>query len=247
MTSEVSSGPAVAAGLWRPNRREALLLAMLPFVAVALLNHHYKDSLLAWGLAWYWAADAVHFVVVPVASWVFLSRTTGLQFADMGLSRLWRQDRYRPRLTWGFAVFVALFMLAAYWPICEIVLRLFRSLGNPVGLNTLMPTGYGAWLVVSFYMAASAALAEELIWRGMAWTYFCAALPARYRRLTYVLATSAVFAVAHSEQGPGGVLAALWFGVLAAGLYTKVRSLWPIVLCHFMVDWIIFGPWSRPG
>lgn len=247
MTSAVSSAPAQTGRLWRPNRREALLLAMLPFVALGLLNHHYKDSLRAWGLAWYWAADALHFVVVPVASWVFLSRATGLQFADMGLPRLWPQDRYRPRLTWGFAVFVALFMLAAYWPVHRMALLHLWSLGNLATFHKLMPAGYGSWLAVSFYMAASAAVAEELIWRGMAWAYFCAAVPVRYRRLAYVLITSVVFAVAHSEQGPAGVLAALWFGVLAAGLYTKVRSLWPIVLCHFMTDWIIFGPWSRPG
>jgi membrane protease YdiL (CAAX protease family) len=98
-------------------------------------------------------------------------------------------------------------------------------------------------LLVATYMSASAAVVEEIAYRALPWLYFREAMAPRWRRTAYVWVTSAVFAACHSEQGPGGVIAAFWFGVVAARLYTRFGSLWPVILGHFVFDMIVFGPW----
>ncbi|MGZ8218369.1 CPBP family intramembrane glutamic endopeptidase [Methylomagnum sp.] len=51
-----------------------------------------------------------------------------------------------------------------------------------------------------------------------------------------------LFAACHSEQGLHGVIAAWVYGLVAALLYVRLRSLWPLVFGHFVIDMIEFWP-----
>jgi membrane protease YdiL (CAAX protease family) len=107
-----------------------------------------------------------------------------------------------------------------------------------------IPKGtFAPHLLVAVYMSATAAVVEEVAYRALPWLYFREAMAPRWRRTVYVVVTSVVFAAVHSEQGPAGVLATFWFGVVAARMYTKFGSLWTVILGHFLFDMVVFGPW----
>jgi hypothetical protein len=222
-------------------RPEAVLAALFPFVALSLLNHFYKAWVFDLGPAWFWLADAVQYLVAPAAGWYFFLRPAGVKPSDYGLK--YGRNSHDRHGGIAFTLFIALLLVAAYWPIHTVANALLAKFsGNFQDVNPKSGT-YFASLIVALYMSATAALVEEGVWRGLSWLYLSAVLPLRWRRFWYVLITATVFAIAHSEQGPGGVMAAFWFGVLAAGLYLKLKTLWPVVLGHFITDLLIFGPW----
>lgn len=221
--------------------REALLLAMFPFIAISLLNHFSIRYLLTVHPAWFWALDLIQFVLAPLIAWQFALRPLKLGQQDYGL--VMPGNKYLPKESAGEMLFAALLMVAAFWPIHVILEGMLWRFGSEIAVRRAMPTALPWSLLVPIYMSVSAALVEEMAYRSLPWLYCSLALPERWRNLVYVAATSLVFAFAHSEQGPAGIFSALWFGLIAATMYLKLRSLWPLVLGHFLIDMIVFGPW----
>jgi membrane protease YdiL (CAAX protease family) len=219
----------------RWSRQQAILAAGFPVVALSALNHFYQVPLYRLHPAWYWLADAMQFVVLPAAAAWFLLRPAGIGWKDLGLGR--------DREPWSL-LFAALLLVMATWPVYAVAERTFWAYApaDNVMTQSLSRDGAAKWLV-PIYLAATAAIVEEVVYRALPWMYLQAVLAPRWRRAGYTLGSSLVFALVHSEQGPGGMLGAFWFGLVAAGLYLKVRSLWPLVLGHFAFDMIEFGPW----
>ena len=96
------------------------------------------------------------------------------------------------------------------------------------------------WLHAADYWGGIAlvALSEELVFRG--------AFPRLIARVggspwIALLASSAVFGLAHWSLGIGSILqtalVGLLFGLCAAGS----RSLWPVIIAHYVVDLVAFG------
>jgi hypothetical protein len=85
----------------RLDRREALLLAIFPFLALSLLNHFYKAPLYAAGPAWLWAADAVQFVLVPTACWLLVLRPAAVTLPELGMESPCRPSTCRRWSGWA--------------------------------------------------------------------------------------------------------------------------------------------------
>ena len=226
---------------WVETRREAVLAAAFPFIALSLLNHFYMEPLYQLSPIAYWIADTAQFVGAPLVGWYFFLRPAGVLPRTYGLAPMSR--RFCRRDGVALTVFVALLLVAAYWPVRLIAIRLFWTLSAPFNHGLVLPDAFLSNFLVAVFMAGSAALVEEAVWRGLTWYYLSQVLPVKGRRFLYVLITSVAFAIAHSEQGPAGVIGAFWFGIIAAGLYTTIRTLWPLVLGHFVADMLVFGPW----
>jgi hypothetical protein len=220
-------------------KQQAILAALFPVVALSLLNHFYEAALYRLHPLWFWASDVVQYVIAPAVGFMVLRRA-GIGLADCGLG--W-QRKGAGRNSIGFVIFVALLLLAVTWPVFRIANAFLWQYAESFSVHGAMPTSRnGKWLV-ALYMSATAAVVEETAYRALPWLYVSAVVPGRWRRVTYVLVTSTVFAISHSEQGPGGVIAAGWFGLIAALMYSGMPLLWPLMLGHFTVDLLLFGPW----
>ena len=218
-------------------RREALLAAMFPFAALALLNGFYKLPLHRVGPAWYWLADALQFVLVPMACAWWVLRPAGIDARALGL----RVDRHGKGQDWGALLFVAAVVLALTWP----VVRMAHVHGWQYAdeLPAVLPMAWGPRLLVAGYMSVTAALVEEVVFRALPWLYLREVVAARWRAPVYLVGSTLLFAMIHAEQGPAGLVSSGWFGLVAAAYYLRMRSLWPPVLAHFALDMLIFGPW----
>lgn len=226
----------------RLDRRQALLVAVFPFVALALLNHFYTARLFSEGVALFWLADLVHFILVPLLAWWLVLRPTGITAADCGLA--WPVRTAGGSMDMGSTVFLAIALVAWTWPVSRVLGLIFWDQCCVFQYQQTMPRAPAAAWLACVYMAATAAVSEELIYRALPWLYAQAVVAERWRRTLYVLVTSLVFALAHSEQGIGGILATFWFGVVAARMYSRHHSLWPLVLGHFLFNLVVYAPRS---
>src|SRR6185436_12249447 len=123
-------------------------------------------------------------------------------------------DRLAARVSWGGLVFTAALLVLMTWP----VMRVTSAYGWQYAdeLPQVLPAAWGPRLLVAMYMAASAALVEEVVFRALPWLYVREVVAPRWRTTVYLVASTALFAMIHAEQGPAGIIAAAWFGAVAA-------------------------------
>ena len=222
--------------------REMLLAAMFPFIGLSLLNTFYRAPLYAAHPAWFWLADAVQFVLVPVACYWLLLRPARIGWADVGLRA--GPDRFVPSKDRpAELVFAVTMFIGAYWPVDFAIWAWTWQYSEPSVVQQALPSSWSGKLLVACYLSAGAAVVEEVMYRALPWLYLRQVVSQRWRRTLYIYLTTIVFALAHSEQGIGGMMGCAWFGWLAARLYLRQGTLWPCVLGHFVVDMLVFGPW----
>jgi membrane protease YdiL (CAAX protease family) len=218
-------------------RRQALLGAIFPFAALALLNGFYKLPLHRVGPAWYWLADVLQFVAVPLLCAWFVLRPAGIDWRALGL----QPERHAKRVSRGTLLFTAAFILLITWPMARVAFAFGWQYADE--LPQVLPAAWWPRVLVAAYMAVSAALVEEVAFRALPWLYVREVVAPRWRRAVYLVGSTLFFALIHVEQGPAGVISAGWFGWMAAVFYLRLGSLWPAVLAHFALDFLIFGPW----
>ena len=56
----------------------------------------------------------------------------------------------------------------------------------------------------------------------------------------FVVTSTALFALVHWENGAAELAAAAVYGLIAAWLYLRMGSLWPLVAAHFLIDLVAF-------
>jgi membrane protease YdiL (CAAX protease family) len=197
-------------------------------VALLTLNGLYLAPALATSVPLFWALDVVQFVLVPAAS-IWALRIAGVRPTDYGLGPLAPSAR---------DVLAYLIVAAAFYLIIG-------------GANALSPHVALAWgsggslyphaipldpnlaLVALFYLCISAALVEEIVFRGVLFV----ALP---RRL-YVPLSALAFSLIHWENGSWETFATLVLGLVLAVLYIRIRNLWPFVFGHVVTDMLAFA------
>lgn len=221
------------------HQRQAIALAIFACAAPALLNGYYLERLYRAEPVLFWVADFVQFVAIPVVAVLVLRYRASLPPAEYGFRR------FAANLSTLDRVALILFACFLYWateePVRAASYQLFGPSPASFSYKRVVPDDPGLRLLVSTYMALTAALVEEMVYRGLPWLYVMQFRKSRYTVPGYVLGTSLVFAAIHSEQGVVGMLPAFSVGVATALLYVKAQNLWPLVTAHFLVDMRIFS------
>jgi membrane protease YdiL (CAAX protease family) len=148
----------------------------------------------------------------------------------------------RLRLLITVPIAVAVLLVLSYLLIQGLVkvygqpdLSAFAGLRNNIGLLLV-------WFAVIWTLAA---FGEEMLFRGIVLNWLYEALQPYAARwpawMLALLATSALFGVAHSYQGMTGIIGSACLG-LGFGLVYLVskRNLWPSILTHGLFDTIAF-------
>ena len=91
------------------------------------------------------------------------------------------------------------------------------------------------------YLAVSAGVVEEIIFRGLPYLLFSSRLSGASLTASYLLVTSALFASVHWENGSGETFATFFLGLAIAAIYTRVRNLWPFIIGHVFTDVLAFA------
>lgn len=107
---------------------------------------------------------------------------------------------------------------------------------NAVSFSDMMPVTSKEkhiWNYVSF----TAGVTEEIIYRG----FLIFSLPYLFPAFTIwlvIIISSLLFGLAHTYQGVIGVIRTAIIGILFSGLYLGLGSILPLIVLHFLIDYV---------
>lgn len=220
-----------------PRHPEYLCVAAAPIVALALANALYQDALFAASPAAYWAADALQFLVLPLAAAWALARA-GLPPPAYGFAAP-RNRREAFDLASAGVLVLGVFALTYHLGGKLTLQALGAAAQTPDAGPDLPPRGVARAAIVA-YLALTAAFVEEAVYRGAWWAWLRARLGEARAAPPYVLSSAFVFGWIHSEQGLHLVAGTFVLGAAACLLYLRLRSLWPFVLAHAAMNLYLF-------
>jgi len=184
----------------------------------------------------YWSFELSYWVALPIVVFALAMQRTGLGFADLGLHTT-LGNRQQP---WLLLLMCLLFSLVAYaveGMTRGLAIEFIHS-GGLFGYGQVMPADPMLHRVVAIYFALTAAIVEELYFRG--WLYrLCQR--AGNPQLLFVSVSTPLFALIHWENGPGDTLVAAVVGLFFALSYLELKNLWPLITAHFIIDLINFS------
>jgi membrane protease YdiL (CAAX protease family) len=179
-----------------------------------LLGFYRRNVVRKWALA------------IPVALAPFL--WPGLRPEDLGL--VWPSGAelsVAVGATLGLAVLLAFSVVQV-----SRMLQSGRTVGGLQRVRGLVPRTRAeqAWAWAAF---TSAAIVEELVMRGL---LFAAGRSLGLATVVVLLATSALFGLAHLYQGGAAIIATGMLGAVFGALLWLTGSLYPAIAVHFLVD-----------
>ena len=156
----------------------------------------------------------------------------GLGWSDVGL----RRPASLRRVLWQASAAALLILVSVRFVIVPVAGWLA---GVPVDLSALGESGetraFQIWLAQAWTLAA---FGEEMVFRGyLIRRLLDIAGDSPAGRAAGLVLSSILFGLAHGYQGWAGVIATGTIGALLASLYfVASRNLWPVILCHGLVD-----------
>jgi len=214
-------------------------LALAPLLLQSLVDGLYKAPLHRWSASAFWLVDAAKFVLLPAVVLWCLARFAGVRPRDYGLR--WPRTPEERNALLGAALFACFVLVPLYFAAQELAWRAGRFTAPDFGYETALPAArFLRWLAIG-YFALTAGIVEEIVFRGLPWTWAARFGDTRTTRWTWVAMTSVLFGLVHWENGLPEVLTTGVFGVGAALLYLKLRNLWPLVLAHVVADVVAFA------
>ena len=215
------------------HRTHACALTLsVPFFAVNGLDGFTKAALAA-SPQLFWTYDLTKWLLLPAATLFAMRVWCGVRPADFGLQG--PAPRWSPAQLSALCVLFAVLALSYFafqWLAAHFVSN------NPrFDLETVLPDG-SARLPAVLYLCASAAVVEELFYRGVLLEAMAPPGAGLAPMVGYVVVSSALFGQSHFEGGAVEVWATGLFGVVAALFALRTRNLWPLIAGHFVIDFV---------
>lgn len=212
------------------------MVMVAPFFLFGLINGTYNAAL-AVSPVLFWIVDICGWVFLPTTILYFLYKQYGIRLSDYGLTPLGSSYQRRELLGWTL---LATFILSIYYFAFGWLAWQFTDDVEPLfGYAQVVPDGVWHYVVV-FYLAITAALFEEIFYRGLIWRLIYTASSIHHKSFIYLVVSSGLFGIVHWENGPAEVFSATVFGFVACILYLRLRNLIPLMVAHFLVDVINF-------
>jgi membrane protease YdiL (CAAX protease family) len=208
---------------------------LVPFLVGSFLHRELQK------LAWvYWIYEAVFLLIVPLLSVYWGVRWLRLKPAHFGWSK--------PGPVYHFVDFTVDAVLAfSVWKIAFVVL--WSSIWVATAILTVpfssetssvMPSDGLAWLLVVLLWSLGPGLLEELFLRGLLRSFL--------QTLTqsdgiYIFMSGLLFGLGHLAGGYPKVIAMFFIGAIFAGLFVRMRTIWPLAFAHSVVNltYFLFG------
>ena len=197
--------------------------------ALGVVNGFYKEPLFNISKYAFWAQDFIHFVLLPIVILLYLYKRCNLHPKQYGLIKPGKLYPL-PELV-GASLFTAFILYITYISVYGVSLKVATSYGyiKPYfSYHSVIPEGI-LNLPVVIYLALTAAVVEEIIFRGIPYKLIFENKQIRNKKSVYILITSFLFAVIHWESGYPNAISAFVFGLLAAWLYHVYKNLWPLI------------------
>ena len=209
---------------------------VLIIFTLQLINGFFILELHKYSPALFWLYDIFQFVLLPLILLVALSKYFKLKPSNYGI--------IIPKTTDNYTSFI---LVIVY---CTLLLQLFSFVSYEAtkafypaisykNYHSVIPSGIFE-IPAILYMSASAAIVEEIIYRGLPLIILKNIINERKLELIYIFSTASIFALVHWENNLADIVSSFVYGVIAATLYLQYKNLIPIIFAHFTIDLVIF-------
>jgi hypothetical protein len=220
------------------NRQQALWVgAAVAVVAVIwTANGFWMPALGRQGKAAFWAADVAQWIVLPGAFVVLLAQRAGIRPAHYGFTRPSGHAMQVAGETAGVLLTAGL----AFVLVRSIAWWLLDQPKPAFSLGWVFPAERPWRTFVWLYASITAGVVESAFFIGLPWLLYQGEGP-RASRTLFTLATSAVFAAAHWEQGLHVVAAAFVSHLVLCFWFFQFGNLWQVAGGHTCIDLLAFA------
>ena len=212
-------------------------MAIAPFFLFGMVNGIYNATL-AQASPWlFWLVDMLGWIALPAVILYYIYRYYGIGLRDYGLSKLSNSPQSREIIVWSvLATFIlSIYYFAFGWLAWEFI----DAPISKFSYSAMVPEGNARYVAV-FYLAITAAVFEEIFFRGLIWRLVYSSTISYNKAVIYVFTSSVLFGLVHWENGLPEVVAATIFGLVACVLYLRLRNLIPLIVAHFVIDVVNF-------
>ena len=209
---------------------------ILILIFVALVNGFYLDIIYKSNIVAAWSYDISQFIILPFSLFFILFKYYNIHPSSYGI--IIPATRYKKHSLIYASIYCAV-LLQLFWFVTYEFVHMYVPGKVHMGYLSLIPTGLMK-LPVVVYMSITAAVVEEITYRGLPLLLFKKFINHKRFNGIYILTTAVIFSLVHWENGADDLAAAFIFGIFAAMLYLHYKNLIPLIFAHFVVDFIIF-------
>ena len=211
--------------------RRQLIFATVVVNAPFLVNGYINEKLFNWPPV-FWTFEVLIRVALPVSFLVYLLRG-GMRAGDIGFTVVIWGRRSLLLVGLGFLIYAFLY----YWMVIasyEIARRYLPDVAV-FDYESAIPRVEPFRTLVSAYYALGAAFTEEIFSRALLYR-----IATMFRRtvLIYLTVSPIVFAIGHWESGWAITVSTYVLGVFAAMIYMWMKNIWPLIVVHFVDDFV---------
>ncbi len=212
-------------------------MVIAPFFLFGMINGLYNSSLFNISPWLFWSLDILGWIALPTMILFYIYRYYGIGLHDYGLAKLTTSHQRREIINWSF---LSTFILSIYYfAFGWLVWRFIDTSANVFSYGAMVPEGNMRYLAI-LYLAVTAAVFEEIFFRGLIWRLVYASTIKLNKSIVYVVISSVLFGLVHWENGIPEVISAMVFGVVACVLYLRLHNLLPLMAAHFFIDMVNF-------
>lgn len=203
---------------------------------IAFINGFYIEWIFQTNLLIAWAYDILQFVVIPFSLFFILFKYYDITPDCYGI--LMPSDQFNRNTLIYNSIVSAIILVVFYKATYALVDRFVGDIPFD-GYFNLIPEGL-MQIPVIIYLSITAAIVEEIVFRGLPLFIFKKHTNNKYFNIVFVITTSVLFSSIHWESGAPDLAATFVFGVLAAILYLHYKNLIPLMFAHFVGDLVAF-------
>lgn len=213
-------------------------MVIAPFFLFGMINGVYNGALAKMEPWLFWLVDVLGWIVLPSVILYYIYRYYGISLRDYGFTKLTSSNQRREIISWSF---LATFILSIYyfsfgWLAWEFIAA---PTSPAFSYGGMVPEGDTRYIAI-FYLAATAAVFEEIFFRGLIWRLVYSSSTPYNKAVVYVAVSSILFGLIHWENGVPEIFASMVFGIVACVLYLRLRNLTPLIIAHFVIDMVNF-------
>lgn len=217
---------------------QRILWLISPVLLIGIVNGFYKDILHDSMPLFFWLADTTHFLLLPITILVYLYYQYQIKPVDYGFKI---KAVFKHPVEWVvWIVLSSIIFYYGYTLLSQFFLWLLDGKASNFAYTDTMPEPVVKRLLTTVYFAATAAFVEEIFNRALPWLALSKLGESLKIKVIYVLATALIFGLLHWENGIHELWATGVFGIITAILYLYLKTIWPLVIGHFVTDCIVF-------
>ena len=219
------------------NHIKHVSLVVAPFFLFGLINGVYNSLLARSSFMLFWLMDIIGWIILPSTILYYLYRYYGIRLHDYGLFPPGSTYQRREILIWSLiaTAILSLYYFSFGW----LAWRLIDVVPTSFSYGDMVPNGNMRYVAI-FYLAITAAVFEEIFYRGLIWRLVYSSRIRYNKMFIYVIVSSSFFGLVHWENGLPEVVAAIIFGIVACVLYLRWHNLLPLMVAHFFIDIVNF-------